>query len=432
MLNRRAMNNLLFAQVGMALLLFAGSSALAGQQQQFQISAQSDREEYIAGMAATFTVTLTDARGRAVNMQSRYLYATFPSAQAQVTLSPVNSIAWRYSAATSLVGQNALHVELRRDNRAQVLRTQQNIASYQQQVVDVQAQIVRYQQLRDQATLPWLKRLYDVMIRVCQIQIQVVQQLIVLSEQSIAQMETPLISADKAVTVYAQPQPLVTAPAADAALRGQIQVEAALGWARGASVTLFVDAAAKETKTIAGDIASFSVDTSAYADAAHLFAVEVAPTGYPVVFRSPEVSARFDNTPPVIGAVAPGADALIADSKPLVSCAYADAFTGVNAASAHLTLDGADVTAQATTTAQGLEYRPADAIAEGQHSVAISIADVAGNIATSTWRFTVDTVPPQIADLSPADGSALSVARPAFSARVADATSCPARRIDLI
>jgi len=101
--------------------LVAGGVTLAGQSQ-YEISIQSDRDTYISGMQAVFSIRLADSRGRLVTLQNRYLHASFPDAQTRVALAQIDAFTWRCAAETALVGTNTMRVELRQDHRQETAR----------------------------------------------------------------------------------------------------------------------------------------------------------------------------------------------------------------------------------------------------------------------------------------------------------------------
>jgi hypothetical protein len=111
-------------------------------------------------------------------------------------------------------------------------------------------------------------------------------------------------------------------------------------------------------------------------------------------------SFSVDNGAPVITGQTPK-DVSINNAKPTISAQYADSGVGVDTTKTVLTIDGADVTAQAQATATGINYTPATAFAGGAHTVVLKVVDNAGNPAQTTWTFTVDTQGPAINNLQP-------------------------------
>ncbi|MBI2386860.1 MAG: Ig-like domain repeat protein [Elusimicrobia bacterium] len=82
----------------------------------------------------------------------------------------------------------------------------------------------------------------------------------------------------------------------------------------------------------------------------------------------------------------------ITTAAPVVVATYVDSGRGVDVSSVRLTLDGVDVTTQAVVSASSATFAPA--LAQGAHVVAISLVDLAGNEASASARFFVDSLPP--------------------------------------
>ena len=93
-----------------------------------------------------------------------------------------------------------------------------------------------------------------------------------------------------------------------------------------------------------------------------------------------------DTTPPVISAQSPADGQHTGCVSPVLSAGFSDNRAGVDSRTAHLTLDGQDVTSGATVTGNSVSYQPG-VLAAGQHSATLSVADLSGNIAISSWQF---------------------------------------------
>ncbi|MCZ7643894.1 MAG: Ig-like domain-containing protein [Planctomycetota bacterium] len=125
-----------------------------------------------------------------------------------------------------------------------------------------------------------------------------------------------------------------------------------------------------------------------------------------------------DRTPPSLGGFTPSPGSLVRLPTPALSASWTDAGSGMAPATAALRLDGNLVAAQAGPT--GIQHAPLSALSEGAHTVALSVADQAGNVATANWSFRVDTQAPQITNLLPASGGCTNDARPTFSGLLRD------------
>jgi uncharacterized protein YjdB len=111
---------------------------------------------------------------------------------------------------------------------------------------------------------------------------------------------------------------------------------------------------------------------------------------YTIAYRSTDLSGnseepqtillRLDRTPPVITAVSPGAGQAYPDSKELVlQVAVADAASGVDASQVKLLLDGQEVSGENLIPLYTLEL--------GEHTLAVTATDAAGNVGSLTVTF---------------------------------------------
>ena len=132
--------------------------------------------------------------------------------------------------------------------------------------------------------------------------------------------------------------------------------------------------------------------------------------GVVVVF---ETAGGGDTTPPVITPVTPGPDGFVPISRPDVSASFSDEQSGVDSASARIIVDGADVTLEATVSAEGIAWEPAEPLVEGPHVVEVTLADIVGNPAAVTWTFTVDLTAPSLEVAEPTEAVIIGSATPA-------------------
>ena len=110
-----------------------------------------------------------------------------------------------------------------------------------------------------------------------------------------------------------------------------------------------------------------------------------------------------DTTPPTVGDLSPAQGAFVALLRPSITASLRDDSSGVDPASVRLVVDGLDRTAEAAITAGGLRWTPLDDLAQGEYEVTVDLRDLAGNGATASWWFGVDTIAPVIAVTSPAE-----------------------------
>ncbi len=105
-----------------------------------------------------------------------------------------------------------------------------------------------------------------------------------------------------------------------------------------------------------------------------------------------------DDTPPLISAPEPADGSLLNTAMPRISARYADEYkgSGMDTKTVRMTVDGADVTSDATVSGAGISYTPSSKLPEGRHTVTVSVSDRAKNPASLTWGFTTDTVAPVV------------------------------------
>ena len=96
--------------------------------------------------------------------------------------------------------------------------------------------------------------------------------------------------------------------------------------------------------------------------------------------------ASADTTPPVITGVRPFAFNTASGDRPTIRARWSDN-QALDLSTARLYLDDRDVSAEAKLTAQGVEFRPDQALARGGHAVRIEIRDRTGNRANRVKHF---------------------------------------------
>jgi hypothetical protein len=152
---------------------------------------------------------------------------------------------------------------------------------------------------------------------------------------------------------------------------------------------------------IAGAQPSLCLSAAALGDGVH---VGTAGADDATGLRAPDVPFRvhIDATPPTARLLGPAAAA--ADSRPLVELDVADATSGI--ASVVVQIDG--TTVPLDLVGGRASGRPVAGLAYGAHTLAWSIADVAGNRTDGSSQFSVpDTTPPVFGAPQPAAGTSL-------------------------
>ena len=109
-----------------------------------------------------------------------------------------------------------------------------------------------------------------------------------------------------------------------------------------------------------------------------------------------------DNTPPVITSFEPISGSYLNTNRPLIRADFSDNLSGVDTNRVAITLDGVNVTAQASVAASAFTLDPLNPstlklfpLAEGARTLSVTIFDRAGNSASALTAFTVDATPPE-------------------------------------
>jgi len=101
----------------------------------------------------------------------------------------------------------------------------------------------------------------------------------------------------------------------------------------------------------------------------------------------------IDATAPVISNLTPAQSSIISTTDtPLISANYSDSVSGIKTSTAIMKLN--DITVTANANSQSISYTPTSLSQGTTHYVDVSITDYAGNVATATWSFMVDTISP--------------------------------------
>jgi hypothetical protein len=162
-----------------------------------------------------------------------------------------------------------------------------------------------------------------------------------------------------------------------------------------ATAIMKLDGAALE-KAVAS-ASGISYQATGLAAGAHAVYVEVVDRFGNVGAQS--WSFTVEQTPPVITSLDPQGE--IDTATPGISVSYSDAGTGIDKDSVVLTLDGVVLDAAAITESQA-SFQVRDPLAMGvTHKISIEVSDKAGNIASDTATFTLETTPPKITSTKP-------------------------------
>lgn len=146
--------------------------------------------------------------------------------------------------------------------------------------------------------------------------------------------------------------------------------------------------------------AGFSCDVSGLADASHTVSVSVPDA----VGNTGTGSWSFTVDTASIGITAqqPAPGSWQTSATPLLAADFQKTSTSdINTAAAIILLDGADISSAATVTANGFLYMPATPLAEGIHTVRVSVSDSTGHTGFSEWSFYTDSLAPAISNEMP-------------------------------
>ncbi|MEW6183312.1 MAG: Ig-like domain-containing protein [Bacillota bacterium] len=105
-----------------------------------------------------------------------------------------------------------------------------------------------------------------------------------------------------------------------------------------------------------------------------------------------------------VSSLTPVDESQINNARPEISAVTTDP-SGIDTASIVLKVDGIAVGHTFNLSTGKLSYTPASALADGRHTVGLSVYDGTGNCTARTWSFTVDTVPPAVSGTNPADNA---------------------------
>ncbi|MHB8859656.1 MAG: NosD domain-containing protein, partial [Thermoleophilia bacterium] len=104
-----------------------------------------------------------------------------------------------------------------------------------------------------------------------------------------------------------------------------------------------------------------------------------------------------DITTPVVSSISPSGS--ITSASPIISANYSDVGSGINTAAVSVSLDGGTLTG--CITGPNNVSCPVTALAQGSHSVSVSIQDIAGNSATGASTFSIDSIAPAVSNVQP-------------------------------
>ncbi len=134
-------------------------------------------------------------------------------------------------------------------------------------------------------------------------------------------------------------------------------------------------------------------------------------------------SLLVDTIKPQLAIVSPAGPINVA--APTALAQYSDSGSGINTNSVHVFLDGVDVTGSMSVSNNSTTgaLSNGSGLGEGAHSLRVTVADKAGNVADTSSDFLVDLTPPVAAFTSPANNSFINNTQPALALQYSDAGS---------
>ncbi|MHB1411784.1 MAG: beta strand repeat-containing protein [Thermoleophilia bacterium] len=165
-----------------------------------------------------------------------------------------------------------------------------------------------------------------------------------------------------------------------------------------ASVRVYLDGNVENNCT-AGQ-STVSCPTTGLAQGAHTFSVSVKD----LAGNTGTASGSFtvDSVAPAVSGIAP--TGTVSSASVTIYANYADSGSGINSSSAAVYLDGSTTRLSGCTATATSISCPVTGLADGSHTITVSVADNAGNTGTASGSFTVasvDTTPPSITSIEP-------------------------------
>jgi hypothetical protein len=184
------------------------------------------------------------------------------------------------------------------------------------------------------------------------------------------------------------PNVTISSPASGAMLRGVATVSGTAQSGAGvASVDLLVDGVLFATAASA-TAPSFSLNTTAYADGAHVLAIRATDVGARVTTTT--IPVAFSNVAPVVSITGPANGAW--GSKTLNVTTATQSVAGLS--SVQLLVDNALVSS--STTASPTFALVTTTYTEGVHTISVKATDIYGLVTTSSMTLNIDNTPPTL------------------------------------
>jgi hypothetical protein len=145
------------------------------------------------------------------------------------------------------------------------------------------------------------------------------------------------------------------------------------------------------------------------------FGGNVQTSAFTSTFVSPET------TTPVLQLSSPLNGSYVNTATPTITISLSDQLTGINPATASMTLDGQAVTPSVSSSS--ITFTPTTPLASGSHTIAASIQNNAGIVGMVSASFIVDTTPPSAATLTGISAGQVLTGQITISGSASDAIS---------
>ena len=107
-------------------------------------------------------------------------------------------------------------------------------------------------------------------------------------------------------------------------------------------------------------------------------------------FSTFAVTGDTEDTPPTISSLQPSDGSSTTDQTPTIAASYSDDFSGIDAASVTLSIDGTEISSELSVSDSKVSYTPDSALDDGTRSITVTVTDNAGNAQSQRWSFTVE------------------------------------------
>ncbi|MHB8142316.1 MAG: beta strand repeat-containing protein [Thermoleophilia bacterium] len=166
------------------------------------------------------------------------------------------------------------------------------------------------------------------------------------------------------------------------------------------SAAVYLDGSTTRLSGCTATATSISCPTTGLAQGAHTFSVSVKD----LAGNTGTASGSFtvDSVAPAVSGIAP--TGTVSSASVTIYANYADSGSGINSSSAAVYLDGSTTRLSGCTATATSISCPVTGLADGSHTITVSVADNAGNTGTASGSFTVasvDTTPPSITSIEP-------------------------------